>query len=120
MATNRDLLEQAESLGKQLGVTVQTQGLSSSALADLVTDLQKKAAAASEKTRASAPALPQADASPVRPPYAVAKGHSVISASRGILGEGAPVGEADVGVPLSAASTQRLERLVQLGRLVKG
>jgi len=42
MASNRELIDQAESLGRKLNVQVKTEGLSNAALVELVSDLQAK------------------------------------------------------------------------------
>ncbi|HET9954170.1 MAG TPA: hypothetical protein VFQ61_06690 [Polyangiaceae bacterium] len=131
MATNRELIDQAEALGKKLGEPVQTQGLSSSALQDLVTDLQKRVDQAAQlrplaneppksrepnkpndqPTTAERNAGQQAGEQP-KSPYLVAKGRSVIGA-RGVIDEGKEITPEDVG------GQENLDRHVAAGNVDK-
>lgn len=72
MASNKDLIIEAEALARELGQEVTTEGLNNKALAELVSNIKVKKKAAEIETRV------------------IAKGKSLTSL-KGILGEGEPV-----------------------------
>lgn len=138
MANNRELADQANQLGKRLGVPVNTEGLSSNALQTLVNDLQAQAdqqvnAATSNtvigdpRPRSREPNKPNDQPSLAeridadrrsgeaqRGQYTVAPGRSVISGQRGSLDAGQEIRVEDVG------GQEALDRLVQKGVVVRG
>ena len=92
MPSNKDLIAEAEGLGKELGMEITTQGLNNKALCALVSNLKeaKKAAEdakADETTEVSEDA--KADETTEVGPK-VAKGKTITSL-KGILTEGTPV-----------------------------
>jgi hypothetical protein len=52
MASNRELSEQADALGKELGLSVDTKGLNNQALTELVANLEKRRSAAAKSSPA--------------------------------------------------------------------
>jgi hypothetical protein len=123
MATNKDqqLIDQAEQLGKQLRVQVDTQSLNTQQLQDLVTDLQRRVSGDQPKGRA--PNKPNDQPSPADAaggatgaagpaPYKVAPGKSLIT-QRGILDENQEIRAEDV------SGQETLDKLVQNGSVVK-
>jgi hypothetical protein len=73
MASNKELVEQAEALAKDLGIEAKTQGLGNVALQQLVADLTAKAGEGSggapEVKPPEPPLVPQVTAPQVRPPF---------------------------------------------------
>jgi hypothetical protein len=143
MASNRELSESAEALGKELGIDVDTKGLNHQSLMDLVAGLERRKAAgkAPPLTAPSAkpPEAPAAPEKPARPPidgasdgsaggpppkptpkpvktgapYSVAPGRSLVC-RRGVLASGEEIFPSDVG-----GGKEQLEQLVQSGHVVK-
>jgi hypothetical protein len=105
MATNRELSEQARDLGKRLNVQVNTEGLSSSALQELVADLQTKAAAAEAQPKQG----PKEDPS-VK--YTVT-GKTLVTA-RGVIDSNGEIRPEDVG------GQKQLDELIEKGYVKKG
>lgn len=103
MASNRELTEQARTLGAQLGVQVETQGLNNSALAALVVELTAKLQSTTE-----APPEQTTD-----PEYRMAVNCQLVT-GRGVLGYQDRVYVSD----LSDGQPQ-LDRLVAAGTVVK-
>lgn len=75
MATNRELRELASTLGQELGVEVNTEGLGNSSLAALVADLQAQKAGrgdapapSGDEAVSSVPPTPQESPKPLEPP----------------------------------------------------
>jgi hypothetical protein len=86
MASNKDLVLEAEGLAEELGLDIVTSGLNNKALAALVSDLEAKKKDAETLTHADD--APEAEAGAVGP--VIAKGKSITSL-KGILSEGAQV-----------------------------
>jgi hypothetical protein len=143
MASNKELVEQAEALAKGLGIEAKTQGLGNVALQQLVADLTAKAGGAPEVKPPDPPPAPQVTAPQVRPPfdgagqngsggapevkppdpplvhtYQVARGKSLTSL-KGILGQGAEVKPEYFNEDL-AAGQATLEDLLSKGYVIEG
>lgn len=73
MASNRELSERAETLGKELSVPVETKGLNNQALTDLVADLERRAEQAQPAPKAAAPEPAAAPKAPEPPAPAPSK-----------------------------------------------
>jgi len=144
MASNRELSEQAEALGKELGISVDTKGLNNQALTELVAHLEKRADAAAQKPPEAPKAPPAAPATetspkPARPPIDGASDGSkggpppkappkatkskapyvvakgkALTCRRGVLGPGDEIKVSDV-----SDGQAGLERLVKSGHVVK-
>jgi hypothetical protein len=88
MASNKDLIKEAEGLAEELGQEIVTEGLNNKALAALVSDLKAK-----KKDVDIAPESNDADIAPANEESlgpVIAKGKSLTSL-KGILCEGVPV-----------------------------
>jgi hypothetical protein len=86
MASNKDLILEAEGLAEELGLDIVTSGLNNKALAALVSDLEAKKKDAETLTHADDAPEAKADAAgPI-----IAKGKCITSL-KGILSEGNPV-----------------------------
>lgn len=137
MPSNRELKEEAEALGRELGVSVETDNLSNSKLKDLVeslyAQLDAKGAQAEPESEAEPepesepepePKKPEPATAPVPPAapsagrrYIVAPRHSIVG-SRGVRGPGKEVLASDFGND-DAAARAWLDELVTRGVLVK-
>lgn len=90
MASNKDLITEAEALAEELGLEITTAGLNNKKLAALVSDLKAKKKDAETQTQADiAPESNEDDGEESLGPV-IAKGKSITSL-KGILGEGSPV-----------------------------
>lgn len=89
MASNRELKAEAEALGEELGVSVETKGLGNAALTELVEGLREQASEpVPVQSEPNAPSAPKASAGPAR--MVVAPGRAITS-TRGLLKPGTEV-----------------------------
>lgn len=90
MASNKDLIIEAEALAEELGLEITTDGLNNKKLSALVSDLKAKKKDAETQTQAdNAPESNEDEEGAPKGPV-IAKGKSLTSL-KGILGEGSPV-----------------------------
>jgi hypothetical protein len=126
MPSNRELKEEAEALGVELGVSVDTEGLGNSKLKELVESLYaqldakgRPGATATEPKESPGPAEPVASAPKPKASmrYVVAPRHSVVG-KRGVRGPGKELLPTDIGGD-DAAARARLNELAAAGVLVR-
>ena len=112
MASNKDLIAEAEALAEGLDIEINTEGLKNADLAALVSDLKAKQRDAENVTQADADADADADAA-VFTICTVAAGKSVTS-KRGIRGEGVEVYPGDF-----SGGEDTINSLIERGVLVR-
>ena len=143
MASNVDLIKQANELAEQLGTTCETEGLNNAALVSLVGNLRTGVAAADAEAKAAADADAETGANPdgaaadaVRaredaidarvakaaevaaedpPPFAVAPGTSITKMGGGIIGPGDEITAANL-----SGGQKAIDDFVKAGKIVKG
>lgn len=118
MPSNKTLINEAQNLADELGLSVETNGLKNDGLADLVSDLRAKKRDAELETQADYSGdadvtQPDPDPEPEPEPEetgpVVAKGRSVTT-KRGILGEGKAISAKDL-----SGGQNSLDKLVKSG-----